>query len=410
MSAPVSPPVPSADPPPIPDDVAFDDVAAAFADRSDADLRRAWLLFSALDRPAVVAAGRLLARLSLSMHLPVGWIFRRTIYPQFVGGESLEACAATIERLAAAGLGVILDFARESLRSERDYDLVRDEVIRTIDLAAVTPNIPLAAFKMSALAREDLLERVTAGHRLSADEEAEMNRARARVSAICRRADEHGVPVMIDAERLRHQGAIDAVALEMMRAHNGKRIIVYTTAQLYLRGRDARVAELIEQGRREGFRPGFKLVRGAYMDEERAVAREADLPDPVHPTKDATDSAFDATVRYCLAAIDSCAICVGTHNKHSCERLTAEVDLRDIPRRDPRIWCSQLYGMSDDLSAAMARAGFNVAKYTPYGPVREVIPYLVRRAEENTAVTEGQSGRELALIRRERARRIAARS
>lgn len=383
----------------------FSDTIVAFDGRSDAELRRAAMLFRTIAHPTLVACGTRAVRVALRLGLPIEWLLRRTIFPHFVGGTSLETCRPTLDRLAHRRAGAILDYAVESAHDEAGFDQVTDELVRATRFAAAHRAIPFAVFKMTAVAREGLLEAAGRGPLGTAALRSEYDRVRARVDRITGEADRAGIPIMIDAERVRHQDAIDTIALEAMRRFNRERTLVLTTVQLYRRDGLAKVESLLEQGRTEGFLPGFKLVRGAYLDEERRLARESGVPDPIQPDKAATDRDFDAAVARCMHAIDRCALCLGSHNEASCRQLAQAMIDRGIDRAHPRIWFSQLLGMSDHLTFALAEAGFNAAKYVPYGPVRQVIPYLIRRAEENMSITGGQTGREIDLLERELARR-----
>jgi proline dehydrogenase len=336
-------------------------------------------------------------------------VIKATLFDQFCGGETLDDCRTTIDALARFKIGAILDYSVEAGEREKDFDAAQVELTRVIEAAAADPRIRFAGFKVTGLARPQLLAKVSAGERLTTAEKAEMTRAEARVFSLCRVAAQRGVRIMIDAEETWIQDAIDALALTMMREYNrdGAGPIVYNTVQLYRRDRLAYMRHMQALAEREGFRLGFKLVRGAYMEKERAYAEERGRESPIQPDKQATDAEFDTGLRFAFERLDLISICCGSHNEAS-NRLLAELVVKHgIGPTDRRVEFAQLYGMSDHLTYNLAHHGFNVSKYVPYGPVRSVLPYLFRRAEENTSI-KGQAGRELQLIERELRRRRAA--
>lgn len=382
----------------------FANTEIAFRSKSDAALRRADWLFRTFAHPGVVRTGTGLLRTALALHLPVEWLVKRTVFRQFCGGETIAECKPTIEALWRDRIGTILDIADEGHEDETDFDRTAAEIARTIDLAAGNPAIPFCVFKMTGVARFALLEKVDAKQPLDAREGDEWARAKARVERVCAHAHAKGVRLFIDAEESWIQDAIDEVATAMMARFNKKTAIIYNTLQLYRRGRLEFLRESHRQAAEGGYQLGMKLVRGAYMEKERARAAALGTDSCILPDKAATDAAYDAALAFSVEHLDRIAIVAGTHNEASTLLLTELMDKHAIRRDDPRVYFSQLFGMSDHLSYNLAAEGYNVAKYVPYGPVRSVVPYLTRRAAENTAIG-GQIGRERALILEERRRR-----
>lgn len=382
----------------------FQDTATAFADRSDAELKEKYRIFKLLNSPFLNTLGTRSAKLALSLGLPVEGIIKNTIFEQFCGGEDIAECQTTIDRLGAAGIGTILDYAIEGKSTEEDFDKTKDEIIRTIKRAKDDDNIPFAVFKVTGIAPLGTLERMSAKKKLDAKSQTKCERIFGRVNEICEFAYSIGQPVFIDAEETWIQDAIDRLATEMMEKFNLESAIVYNTIQLYRTDR----LEFLKDSRREakanGYVLGVKLVRGAYMEKERERAEDDGYPSPIHANKKATDTDFDAAVEYCLDHLDDISFVAGTHNERSTELLARKMHERGVPANHDHIFFSQLYGMSDNLSYVLAKNGYNVSKYVPYGPVKDAVPYLVRRAEENSSAA-GQISRELVLIAREMKRR-----
>jgi proline dehydrogenase len=354
-----------------------------------------------------VNIGKSLTTFAINTHLPIKGLIKATIFKQFCGGETIEECDRAITELAKFRIGTILDYSVEGKESEADFDNCKTETIETIQKAKTNFNIPFCVFKVTGLARFGLLEKVSAKENLTADEQKEYGKVQLRVSAICKAAYDAGVPIFIDAEESWIQEAIDTLANQMMVLYNTEKAIVYNTYQLYRKDRLSYLRHSYEKAKENNYFLGAKLVRGAYMEKERARAIEKNYPSPIQDTKENTDRDYDAAVEFCLEHIDRIAICAGTHNENSSMKLAELMKQKNIPADNKNIYFSQLLGMSDHISYNLANAGYNVAKYVPYGPVREVLPYLIRRAQENTSV-KGQTGRELSLIIKEKERRKAA--
>jgi proline dehydrogenase len=386
-------------------ELTFEDTRVAFAGKTDLELRRAQLLFASIGSRWVVQSGSTVAAALLRMRVPgMAAVIRSTIFAQFCGGESLAGCEGVVAYLGRGGVKAILDYSVEGEKSEAGFDATLGEILSTLEWAHSRPLVAFGVFKVTGLGRHGLLEKRSRGAVLSPDEEAEWSRARGRVEQICERAHALGVRVLLDAEESWIQGAIDALADEMMARFNRERAIVYNTYQLYRRDALATLDAAWQRASAAGFLLGAKLVRGAYLEKERRRAAELGYPDPTQPDKASTDADYDRAIAFCVEHLDRVALCAGTHNESSSMLLVQEMERRGVAPDDARVFFSQLLGMSDNISFNLARAGYNVAKYVPYGPVRSVLPYLVRRAQENTAIA-GQGSRELRLIEREQQRR-----
>lgn len=388
--------------------LSFENTEIAFQARDDKSLRRSYWLFRMIQFPSLVQAGTLLARVALWLRIPIEPLLKITFFRQFCGGETIEGCQETIRALGKFRVGSILDYSVEGANNEKTFDGTTEEILKTIGLATMQPLVPFCVFKVTGVARAELLEKIQAGELLTFAEMGEWQRARERIFRLCNRAHENNVSLFIDAEESWIQETIDRTVEEMMALFNKRRALIFTTIQMYRTDRTAYLEKALARAKIGKYFFGIKLVRGAYMEKERARAAKKGKPSPIHPTKEATDQAFDGAVTYLLSELPNVAFCAGTHNQISTQRLTEQLEALNIEKSDSRIYFAQLYGMGDHLSFALADEGFNVAKYMPYGPVREVFPYLVRRAQENTAIA-GQSSRELQLLEAERQRRNALR-
>lgn len=384
--------------------VSFDNTEIAFKSKSNYDLRRSYLLFSALAKTWIVRFGGDFTQSLMKIGLPVKWFVKPTIYRQFVGGETISQCIPTVEQLGNFNVKAILDYSVEGTDSQKGIAHALDETLRTIENAASNPNIPFSVFKPTAFTTSAVLTKVSAGEKLSKQEAEEAENFRQRVELLCKTAFEKNIPILIDAEDSWYQKFIDDVVNAMMAKYNRERAIVYNTFQMYRHDRLDFLKQSYEMAVRGNYFLGAKFVRGAYMEKERERAAQMGYPSPIQPDKEHTDNDYNAALKFCVEHIGRISIFNGTHNEFSSRYLTEMMAEHNLPKNDPRIWFSQLYGMSDHISFNLAHAGYNVAKYLPYGPVKHVIPYLVRRAEENTSV-KGQTGRELMLIKKEMGRR-----
>ncbi|MCH1575229.1 MAG: proline dehydrogenase family protein [Flavobacteriales bacterium] len=385
--------------------LAFDDTRTAFAHRSTRDLRRARWMFGLIGAPALVTLGARAIRLALALRLPLNWALR-PVFDYFCGGEDIEESLDTARKLSRYGVKTILDYSAEGQTGEGALNAAHDQIMSAILSAKGDARFAFAVFKVSALSDNALLEKVSGGGALTANEQLAWQQVEDRVSSLCTAACNHGVPIMMDAEESWLQTAIDALAETMMRRHNTEGCRVYTTAQLYRHDRLSYIKQLQESAQKEGWVVGVKLVRGAYMEKERERAIAEGRTSPIQPDKAATDRDFDAAVDFALQHLEHVNIVCGTHNEKSTFKLSQDMRSKGLQPGDGRVAFAQLLGMSDNLSFNLAAAGFQTAKYVPYGPLREAIPYLIRRAEENTSVG-GQTSRELELIRQELRRRKA---
>ncbi|MEE1885437.1 proline dehydrogenase family protein [Pedobacter flavus] len=384
--------------------VNFDNTEIAFKQKSNVELNKAYWLFKIIGSNFLTKVGPPITNFFLNIGLPIKGAIKATIFQQFCGGETIEECNHTIDQLAKGKVGTILDYSVEGEEEEHVFDATREEIIRTILRADGDPNIPITVFKITGIGRFALLEKLDAKQPLTESEQAEFERVKARCLKICQTAFDKNVPIMIDAEETWIQDTIDELAIDMMRRFNKERLIVYNTYQMYRHDKlaDMKADHLI--AKESGFILGVKMVRGAYMEKERARAAEKGYPSPIQPNKEASDRDYNASLDYCLEHINEIGIVCGTHNEESCKKLIQLIADKGIEVNHPHIYFAQLLGMSDNLSFNLANAGYNVTKYVPYGPIEAVMPYLFRRAQENTSVA-GQTGRELLLIQKEKNRR-----
>ena len=384
--------------------VSFDDVETAFSGKTNRGLRRAYWLFRMINNNFLVNVGPGMLSIALALRLPVIPIVRKTIFKHFCGGESIADSEKTIRALHQFHIGTLLDYSVEGKHDEADLDHTCHEIIQTILRAKSDDAIPFSVFKISGMSRIKLLEKVSSKEKLSDEEIKEFERVHQRVVDICSAASENNVCIFIDAEESWIQHAIDDLVLEMMKRFNIQKPAVFNTIQMYRHDRLAYLKDILKLARDEKFFVGMKIVRGAYMEKERDRAKELGYPSPIQPDKTSCDRDYDLAVKLCVENIDIVSICAGTHNEQSSRLLMELMLINNIEANDTRIYFSQLLGMSDHISYNLARAGYNVVKYVPYGPVKAVLPYLIRRAQENTSIS-GQMGRELSLILREMKRR-----
>lgn len=384
--------------------LSFDNTEIAFNSKSDKALKKSHFLFSLMNNNFLVSIGPFFTTLAMKLKLPVNGLIKSTIFAQFCGGETIEESVKVANDLGRFHISSILDYSVEADEEEEMFDMTMKEIIKTIQAAGENQHIPFSVFKISGLASNELLTKVQAGDMLSLVEKAQFQRTGERVNEICRIAYNMHVPVMIDAEETWIQEPIDQFAISMMQKYNKESAIIFNTVQLYRHDRLNWLKQVYAQSETEDFFLGVKLVRGAYMEKERARAKQLGYESPIQPDKAATDRDYNLAVTFCLENTDRISMVAGTHNQLSCELLVQQLEVKHLPENYPHIWFSQLLGMSDNLSFNLAAAGFNVAKYLPYGPIASVMPYLFRRANENTAIA-GQMSRELTMITEEKKRR-----
>lgn len=382
----------------------FNDTQIAFEYRNNAELKRAKFLFSSMGSPTLTKIGIGLTKWAISWSLPIKGLIKKYLFSQFCGGENMEEAAETAAVIGRYGVDTILDYGVEGKESEEDFDKAVPEFIKAIQYAASSKNIPFISLKVTGFAYFALLEKIHAGAALSESDKVAWKSVFNRINRICKAAADNNIMVLIDAEESWIQKPVDELADSMMQQYNKGRAVIFNTYQLYRHDRLIVLQQSYDDAKQKGYILGAKLVRGAYMEKERARAAEKGYPSPIQPNKAAADNDYDQAVLFCLQHLDALSLFIGTHNEKSCLEAVQYMQANGIPANADKVWFSQLYGMSDNISFNLAHAGYHVAKYLPYGPVKDVLPYLMRRAQENTSVA-GQTGRELSLINKEMNRR-----
>jgi proline dehydrogenase len=382
----------------------FDNTKVAFALKTDTELDRAYFLFKMIDNEPLVRIGTAVTNFALKAHLPVEGLIRATVFDHFCGGTTEDDCLSVVDKMFTKGVSSVLDYSVEGKEEEEQFDAALEMTLKTIEFAKEREAIPFAVFKPTGFGRFYLYEKLGEKQPLSLEEQKEWNRVVTRFDAVCKAAHEKDVALLIDGEESWMQDAADDLVADMMQKYNKEKCIVFNTLQLYRWDRLDYLKKLHETAKTDGFYIGMKLVRGAYMEKEHKRAEEKGYPTPICESKEATDINYDETVDYMMDNLDSMSIFAGTHNELSSYKLIELMEAKGILKNDKRVWFGQLYGMSDNISYNLAEHGYNVAKYLPFGPVRDVMPYLIRRAEENTSVA-GQTSRELNLLKTERDRR-----
>lgn len=384
--------------------LSFENTEIAFKSKSNADLNRAYWLFKLISSNFLVKVGSPITNLALNIGLPIQGVIKNTIFRQFCGGQTIRDCDTAINDLSSYGVHTILDYSVEGEETEAIFDATCEEILRTVDRAKSDESIPFSVFKPTGLGRFELFEKINSKEELEPNEKLEFGRIKHRIDRICKACYDANLHVLIDAEHSWIQDVIDDLAREMMQKYNRDRAIVFNTYQLYRHDKLASLKADFYLAKTDGFYLGAKLVRGAYMEIERERAKEKGYFSPIQPNKEASDRDYNAAVIFCLDNLDLISFMAGTHNEESSKLLAVEMDKRGLSHDYPGIYFAQLLGMSDNLSFNLASSGYNVAKYMPYGPVAAVMPYLMRRAQENTSVA-GQTSRELSLIIKEKKRR-----
>ena len=381
----------------------FSDTKTAFELKSQSELNWAYWLFKLIGNNALINMGTALTNFSLKLRLPVEGMIRSTVFNQFCGGVSEQDCLPVIQKMHNKGVGSVLDYSVEGKDDEASLEATFQKTMETIDFGNQHRNdgIPIVVFKPTGFGRFAIFQKITEGKSLTADEEKEWEKIKQRFDAACKKAYEYKLPILVDAEESWMQTAADDLVEEMMRKYNKEEAIVYNTLQMYRHDRLPYLKGLYERAVADSFYIGVKVVRGAYMEKENERAAEQGYPTPICASKQATDDNYNAVVTYIIEHIDRIALFAGTHNEESAALIMDLMAKKGLAKDDKRVWIAQLYGMSDHISFNASKEGYNVAKYLPFGPVREVMPYLIRRAEENTSVA-GQTGRELTLLSAEK--------
>lgn len=382
----------------------FNNTEVAFSLKSDTELERAYFLFKLIESQPLVRIGTAVTNFALKAHLPVEGLIRSTVFDHFCGGVNEHDCLSVVDKMYTKGVSSVLDYSVEGKEEEAQFDAALQMILKTVDFAKERMAIPFAVFKPTGFGRISLYEKVGSGADLSDVEKEEWSRVVARFDKVCKIAHEKDVALLIDAEESWMQDAADDLVEEMMRKYNKQKAIVYNTLQMYRWDRMDYLKELHKRAEQEEFFIGMKIVRGAYMEKENNRAEEKGYKSPICINKQASDENYNAAILYMVENINRMYIFAGTHNENSSYKLMQLCEEKGIDKNDSRIFFGQLYGMSDNISYNLAQQGYNVAKYLPFGPVRDVMPYLIRRAEENTSVA-GQTSRELDLIKKERSRR-----
>ena len=382
----------------------FNDTETAFRLKSDSELNRAIFLFEMIDRPTMVKIGTAMTNVALTVHLPVEGLIKKTIFNQFCGGVTEKDCLPTIEKMYSKNLHSILDYSVEGKEKESEFEKAIERKINIVKFISNRDELPFAVFKPTGIGRFEIWQKVSANANLSLEEEEEWQRVKNRVNDICEMAYKSGVRLLADAEESWMQDAADVLIEEMMFKYNRERAVIYNTLQCYRWDRMQYLKDLHSRAKEQGFIVGAKIVRGAYFEKENERASKLGYASPICENKEATDVNYNGVLTYCLAHIEDIHVFIGTHNEMSNYLALQVMEDKGIEKNDDRVWFSQLFGMSEHISYNLAEAGYNVAKLVPFGPVREVVPYLIRRAEENTSV-KGQTSRELGLLYEERKRR-----
>jgi proline dehydrogenase len=394
---------------PVKPNISFENVEVAFASKSDAELRKMYLIFSTMNSSKLVSWGIKMANLAFKLHLPIKGLLKKTMFGHFCGGETIEDCQPALDDLKNFNIDSILDYSVEGLGNEESYEATKNEILRTITRSAGEKYLPFAVFKVTGLGDYRIMTKIQKGKKLSDKEQTAFDKLKARVDELCKAAYEADTKILVDAEESWFQDVIDQMAYEAMEKYNRTGCIVYNTYQMYRHDMLQNLKEAHKTASEKGYILGAKLVRGAYMEKERKRAEDKGYPSPIQPSKAATDRDYDAGLNFCLENKDEIHLVSGSHNEDSNLLLADLISVHGLKPEDERVYFAQLYGMSDNISYNLANAGYNVVKYVPYGPVEKVMPYLGRRAEENSSVA-GQSSRELEMIKKEMARRKAAKN
>ena len=382
----------------------FDNTEIAFALKSDSELERAYYLFKMISIEPLVKIGAVATNLAIKAHLPIEGLIRSTVFDHFCGGVNETDCLPVIDRMYEKGVSSVLDFSVEGKANDKEFDAAMNTTLKIMDFAKEKDAMPIAVFKPTGFGRLKLFEKVGKGATLTQKEQEEWQKVVNRYDTICKRGKENDIAVLIDAEETWMQDASDALVTQMMEKYNTEKPIVFNTLQMYRKDRLDFMKAEHKRAKEKGYYIGYKLVRGAYLEKENERAKDKGYESPMCTSKEATDINFNLAVAYMLDHIEDMSLFSGSHNEQSSYIMMRLMEEKGLKNNDERIWFGQLYGMSDHISFNLAHRGYNVAKYIPFGPVRDVMPYLIRRAEENTSVA-GQTGRELALITKEKKRR-----
>jgi proline dehydrogenase len=382
----------------------FDNTKTAFALKSDSELERAYFLFKMISKEPLVRIGTAATKFALNLHLPVEGLIRSTVFDHFCGGVNEKDCMPVVDNIYNAGVYSVLDYSVEGKEEEKQFDATMEKVIELTRFAENKPAMPFSVFKPTGFGRFKIWQKITQNETLTEAENLQWERIKERYDTVCNVAHNCNIALLIDGEESWMQDAADTLCEEMMEKYNKDNAIVFNTLQCYRWDRLDYLKKMHKQAKAKGYKLGFKVVRGAYMEKENDRADENGYPTPICESKQATDANFNTVMQYILDNLDDISLFIGTHNEASSYLAMKLIDEKNIAKNDSRVWFGQLYGMSDHISYNLAKEGYNVAKYIPFGPVKDVMPYLIRRAEENTSVA-GQTSRELTLLKKEKERR-----
>lgn len=382
----------------------FDNTEIAFKLKSDSELDRAYFLFKMIANEPLVRIGTAVTKFAINLHLPVDGLIRATVFDHFCGGVNEKDCLSTVDALYQANVHSVLDYSVEGKETDAQFDATKEKIMELTQFAKAKDAMPFSVFKPTGLGRFELWRKKSERVPLTETEAAEWQRIVDRYDSVCKTAYECDISLLIDAEESWMQKAADELCQEMMQKYNRDKAIVFNTLQCYRHDRLQYLKEQHERAKKSGYKLGYKIVRGAYMEKEHERALERGYPTPICESKKATDDLFNDVLNYCIDHVADISSFIGTHNEASTYLALEIMHVKGLPKADPRIWFGQLYGMSDHITYNLAEEGYNVAKYIPFGPVKDVMPYLIRRAEENTSVA-GQTSRELNLLKKERQRR-----
>ena len=382
----------------------FSDTKEAFSLKSNFELNRAFFLFKIIGNSTFVKLSTSLTNFALKFHLPVTPIIKATVFDHFCGGVSKEDCIPVINKMFIKNVYSVLDFSTEGFNSEKEFDDCLRKKTSIIEFAKNRKEIPFAVFKPTCLGSTDLFKKVSKFEKLNELENDSWNRVIQRFDKVCSKAFKQNIKILIDAEEVEVQNAIDELAIKMMRKYNLTSPIVYNTVQMYRKDRLSYLDEMISNQLNDGVIFGLKLVRGAYMEKERNLAVSMNVESPICDSKNDTDKNFNSGLDFVFNNLNRISFVCASHNEDSILKVMNMMESKKLKSNDNKIWFGQLYGMSDNISFNLASKNYNTFKILPFGSVKNLMPYLIRRAEENTSV-QGQTGRELQLILKERKRR-----
>lgn len=374
---------------------------SAFSHYSISQLRRTKVLFKILQNPLVSWFSGFVPHIPILLRLPfVKSLIKHYIFSHFCGGEDWKEVHQSALKLQKQNILSSLDYSVECKQTEQDYETTKKVLLNVLEEAKNLSHIPFCVLKITGLGRFALLEKIHNGQTLSDNEKAEWQRVQSRFDSICEKAVDCNTKLLVDAEESWIQKPIDNIVKRAMKRHNQNEPMIYNTYQLYLKAKYEQLKTDWEKAKEKGYILGSKLVRGAYMEKETKRAVKMHLPNPIQPSKAKCDQDFNDSLKFCLKHIDDFGIYIGTHNIESTQKARQLMQEYGIAKSDERVFFSQLLGMREILSYELAQQDYLVSKYTPFGKIAEVIPYLLRRIQENSSVKD-QLNDEIKVITRE---------